>query len=294
MELSQIKYFLDAAKTQHFSRSAERLHIAQPALSKSIHKLEDELGVPLFTHLGRNVVLTEYGKYLRDKLTPLIDALNDIPTELEQMAQGEDHTVRLSVLAASNIVTHAIIDFKKKHPDINFHVLQAPENKLYDIEITTGIPPKKKEVSDNHFTVTEEIFLAVPDTDKYKNKTSIDLAELHNEGFISLFGSRELRSICDNFCHTAGFEPNIIFESDSPHAVKNMIGANLGVGFWPEFSWGKIRNSRVRILEISSPKCSRDILVDYKSIKGDNRYAKHFYEYLKKYLIEKKNNSETS
>lgn len=292
MELSQLRYFLDAAKTQHISKSAQRLHIAQPALSKSIHKLEEELGVPLFTHKGRNVVLTQYGEYLNEKLSPLINTLDEIPSELERMAKGENYTIRLSVLAASTIVTHAIMDFKKKYPKINFRVLQTPKNELYDIEITTALFHNRKTSSENHFIIAEKIFLAVPDTEKYKNRTSIDLSEVQNEGFISLFGSKQLRSICDSFCNNAGFEPNIVFESDSPHAVKNMIGANLGVGFWPEFSWGKIRNDRVKILEISSPVCSRDILIDYNNIKSDNRYAAHFYEFLKKYFISKKNSGQ--
>ena len=139
MELSQLRYFLDAAKTQHISKSAQRLHIAQPALSKSIHKLEEELGVPLFTHKGRNVVLTQYGEYLNEKLSPLINTLDEIPSELERMAKGENYTIRLSVLAASTIDTHAIMDFKKKYPKINFRVLQTPKNELYDIEITTAL-----------------------------------------------------------------------------------------------------------------------------------------------------------
>ena len=62
MEITQIRYFLDAAQTQHITKSAQRLCIAQPALTKSIHNLENELGVPLFTHKGRNIVLTQYGE----------------------------------------------------------------------------------------------------------------------------------------------------------------------------------------------------------------------------------------
>ena len=67
MEINQMRYFLEVASTQHVTRSAERLHIAQPALSKAIHNLEQELGVPLFASKGRNIVLTEYGNIFRKK-----------------------------------------------------------------------------------------------------------------------------------------------------------------------------------------------------------------------------------
>ena len=56
MEITQMKYFLEVAKTQHMTQSANKLHIAQPALTQSIHRLENELGVPLFLHKGRNIV----------------------------------------------------------------------------------------------------------------------------------------------------------------------------------------------------------------------------------------------
>ena len=288
MELTHIRYFLDTAKTQHITKSAQRLHIAQPALSKSIHKLEEELGVPLFSKQGRNIVLTPYGKYLYDRLMPLMSTLEDIPQEIAHMAQIENRTIRLSVLAASTITTHAIIEYKKKHPDINFHVLQSPGNELYDIEITTNFFRSSNASSENTFAITEDIYLAVPDSDKYHDMTSIKLSDVKDEGFISLFGSKQLRGICDEFCRKSGFEPNVVFESDSPHAVKNMIGAHLGVGFWPEFSWGKINTDQVKLLKIIDPDCSRNIFIDYKNSKSDDKETLKFYNFLKKYFVSKK------
>lgn len=289
MDLSQIRYFLETAKTQHITKSAEKLHIAQPALTKSIHKLQAELGVPLFMRKGRNIVLTRYGQYLMDKLQPLVTALDTVQSDLAHMADAEKHTVRLSVLAASTLVTQAIIEYKKEHPKVNFHVLQSPEHELYDIEITTNLFYNSDNPEDDRFVCTEKIFLAVPDTEKYASRTSVNLSEVKDEGFISLFGSRHLRSICDKFCHHVGFEPNIIFESDSPYAVKNMIAANLGIGFWPEFTWGEVNNTNVKLLEIENPICQRDILITYKGIKADSSYSKDFFRFLTSYFERYKN-----
>lgn len=283
MELSQIRYFLEAAQTEHITKSADKLHIAQPALTKSIHNLEKELNVPLFTRKGRNVVLTPYGKHLKDRLLPLINSIDSLAGEFHHMAETENHTVRLSVLAASTIITQAIIEYKKKYPNINFHVLQNPENELFDIEITTNLFYNKT-ASDNTFVCSEDIFLAVPNNEKYKDMTCVNLYDLKDEGFISLFGSKQLRTICDKFCRHAGFEPNIIFESDSPYAVKNMIGANLGVGFWPQFTWGEVNNSQVKLLKITNPICKRDIIVTHKSIKTDNTHTESFYRFLRRYI----------
>ena len=109
MELTQLKYFLEVAESQHITKSAQKLHIAQPALSQSIRRLETELRVPLFASKGRNIVLTEYGKYLKEKLQPVIEELDSIPSQLQTMAKLESETIHLNVLAASTLVTEAII-----------------------------------------------------------------------------------------------------------------------------------------------------------------------------------------
>ena len=102
MELYHLRYFLMVAETEHLTLSAERLHIAQPSLTKVMHNLEAELGVPLFIHKGRRIVLSEYGQFLRDRLVPLMRELDGLPDELRSMMQDGSETIRLNVLAASS------------------------------------------------------------------------------------------------------------------------------------------------------------------------------------------------
>ena len=288
MEITQMKYFLEVAKTQHMTQSANKLHIAQPALTQSIHRLENELGVPLFLHKGRNIVLTEYGKYLKGKLEPIVEELEAIPEQMRIMANLENETIHLNVLAASTLVTEAIIEYNSKHPNVNFKVLQNAESKLYDVQVTTRLfYQKSEELPNNEFICTENIFLAVPNVPKFRGRKAIELIELKDAPFISLLGSRELRSICDKFCHRAGFEPKIIFESDSPAAVKNMIAAKMGVGFWPEFTWGSLQTKDILFLDIVEPSCHRDILIDYKENKVDSAEVLEFFNYLKEFFVKK-------
>ncbi|MCM1544718.1 MAG: LysR family transcriptional regulator [Ruminococcus sp.] len=286
MELTQIRYFLEVAKTQHITKSAEKLHIAQPALTQAIHRLEKDLRVPLFVSKGRNIMLTEYGKYLQKKLEPLMDEFDSIPNQLQTMAKLESDTIHLNVLAASKIVTEAIIEYKKIHDEVNFQFMQSTEGQLYDIGVTTHLFYQLPEENpENIFGCTEKIFLAVPNTHRFAKMTSVRLADVKDEGFISLMGSRQLRWICDRYCRHAGFEPRIIFESDSPAAVRNMIAANIGIGFWPEFTWGEIGTDKVVLLDISDPICRRDIIIDYKQNKIDSGVVVDFFDFLKDYFI---------
>ena len=126
--------------------------------------------------------------------------------------------------------------------------------------------------------------MAVPAQGRFAHMDSVCLSDLREEGFISLQGTSQLRMICDAFCRHAGFTPHVIFESDNPGAVRNMIAANMGVGFWPEFSWEKVENKRVKLLPITDPLCSRDILITYKKNKTDNSKAENFYRFLKRYF----------
>lgn len=285
MEMTQLRYFLEVAESQHMTASAEKLHIAQPALSQAIKRFERELGVPLFEAKGRNIVLTEYGKYLREQLLPIVERLDSIPEQLRTMAKLRGETIHLNVLAASTLVTSAIIDYKSLNEDVNFQLLQNSQSDVFDIEISTKLLHRGEPVrSADRFVCNEKIFLAVPANGKYSAVSSVTLKEVESEGFISLMGSRQFRFICDRFCRAAGISPKIIFESDNPTAVKNMIAANLGVGFWPEFSWGKLDNDSVKLLSVTDPECSRDLVLTCRRNKRDNKTVEEFFEYLKDYF----------
>ena len=288
MELQQIRYFLDVAQTQHVTRSAERLHLAQPALTRSIHRLEEELQVPLFIRKGRGILLTEYGKVFRDRLAPLLEELERLPAELQSMAKEEVKTVRLNVLAASSMITSAVIAYKKKNPDVRFQVIQKSEIGDCDIEISTKMFYQSAQKKEDEFVCGERIFLAVPNAAPYAGKEKIKLAEVAEEGFIVLSGSRMFRNICDRFCHHAMFQPKVFFESDSPSAVKNMIAANIGVGFWPEFTWGKLHGSDVLLLEIEEPICSRDLIFTRFQNREDSGAAEDFFRFLYQYTLRMK------
>lgn len=285
MELTQIKYFLEVAQSEHVTRSAEKLHIAQPALSQSIHRLEEELNVPLFIPKGRGIMLSRYGRYLYKKLDPIMKEMENLPEEMRSMAKLEDSTIHLNVLAASTLVADAVIEYQRIDDSVHVQFKQNDQTDLYDICVTTSLFYQQPEVkNDRMYVCTEKIYLAVPNIPRFRGRKSISLRDVSDEDFISLLGSRQLRQICDKYCNSAGIKPNIVFESDSPAAVRNMIAANMGVGFWPDFSWGTLESDKVLLLEIDDPVCSRDILITYKKNKLENARTEAFYHFLTGYF----------
>ena len=283
MELLQLEYFMATANLEHMTRAAESLHIAQPALSQSIKRLETELGVKLFSRTGRNIRLTEAGLKLQKRLTPILDALEKIPAELADATDIAERTVSLKILSASELITDIIIEYKDMHPEIIFQLSQSLDATGWDIKVTStsqGSPAPEE-----HSVFHEEIFLAVPLSSGISASESIDLAQVRKAPFISLSKARPFRVLCDNLCMSKGFTPNVIFESDNPGAVRDLIGAGLGVAFWPAYSWGKFHSDKVKLLPISSPICGRDIIVMQQKNPSSN-VKKDFYKFLVDRLAE--------
>lgn len=283
MELQQLRYFMEVARTQHITRSAEKLHIAQPSLSQSIRRLENELGVKLFEARGRNIMLTEHGRFLRDKLEPLLQRLDALPEQIREMADPEQTTIRLHVTAASLIVSEAIIEYRRSHDKVNFQFLLGADASLFDVSIegrfASTAAPK------DGFSLNEKIFLAVPNAPRYAELNRVRLNDFRSAGFISLVSHTQFRRICDSFCTEAGFYPHIAFESDSPDTVRNMISAHMGVGFWPAFTWGRLCSDDMRLLDISEPMCRRSIAIRLQKNRVDSRIVEDFYAFLCDYFM---------
>ena len=285
MELTQLRYFAAVAELQHVTRAAERMHVAQPAITKSIHRLEDELGVPLIASRGRNIVLTDYGCALYGMLREPLAALDQIPDQMQQLARRSAYTLHINVLAASRAVTEAVIAYKHDHSEILFSIMQNELTQSCDLSVDTLTEKRSTpETAENTVSFQEQILLAVPSHSLYSGLRSIDLKELKEEGFICLAGNRKFRKICDQFCQMAGFHPKIIFESDSPATVRNLIGAGSGIGFWPEHTWGAVGED-VKLVPIANPQCSRELQISLHPQDSARTALVHpFYHYLIHYF----------
>ena len=281
MELFQLRYFLEVARQQHVRRSAEALHVSQPAVTNAIHRLESEIGVPLFVPSGRSIQLSPYGKALYDEILPLYESLDSLPDKIKKLEPRESVTIRLNVFAAWFIVMETILEFQRIDPNVCFKVTRSETQELSDITVFTiqHYRPKKRK-SDNLFVCSEEIFLAVPDIPRFREKDTIRLDEVTDLGFVQISEKLYFRSICDAFCRTAGVHPNTVFESDDPGAVRAMICNNAGVGFWPEFALGSVFTERILFKRIEEPRFVRDIVVEKHALSHDNIHVQVFYDYL--------------
>ena len=281
MDIQKLKYFQTTARLEHITRAAEVLHISQPSLTQAIHLLEDELGVPLFRREGRRVVLTEFGVYLKQRLDVLIPEFDRLALEMEELKQSVTKKVRLNILAASSFVINAIMEYKKENGEAIFDFEQNETKSNCDILITTnGLSGEPENKCARRFVKKEKIYLAVPKASKYAEVSSIALSEVRDESFIMLSNTRLFGAICSRYCTMAGFYPKVIFESDSPTAVQNIIGMGAGIAFWPEHSWGRLHDESLKLVSIAEPVCERDLIVELHGRHPTSVYAEDFYNFL--------------
>ncbi len=282
MELQQLRYFLEVSKDCNITSAAERLHIAQPALSQSIKRLENDLGVELFTRRGRHIYLNAAGSALVREATPLLRSIDNLPAKLMDIAGVMNRTVKINVLSASRLITDIIIAYKEINPDVNFLFQQEQNDSDWDVRISTGIH--------NHLTegevaaLDEEIFLAVPKVWSHISEDSVKLSNFGKSPFISFAGAVPFKTLCDSFCQMAGISPEIIFKSDNPASVRDLIGAGLGVAFWPAYSWGSLTSDKVRLLHISEPVCRRTIILTKNQNLIPGSPQDDFYRFIIEYI----------
>lgn len=267
MEVSflALSYFQKVARLEHLSQAAQELHVAQPSLSRTIRSLETELGVPLFDHQGRNIVLNQYGKVFLKYVDRILLSADGAKKELDELKRSESAKVTLSIYAASKIIPSLLSAFRQEHPHICFQILQQNPLQPYaaDLNLFSSAYPAD---SDHSVTLLEEeIVLAIPKTDPRAVSDALPLSDFSEDDFISLQPGKSLRTITDGYCAAAGFVPRINLECDSPGTVREFIRAGLGVSFVPRVTWSGVNDENIAFVRISAPRCRRYISLSWNA-----------------------------
>lgn len=241
MELLQLHYFRTVAALEHMTKAAEQLHVAQPALSKTISRLEEDLGVPLFDRANRQIRLNPFGKAYLAKVEAALSLLEEGKKEVMDMAGLERGTIRIATNAL-NRLTPAISAFRERYPDIRFRINQIAPAESYRIEMLLkqgdadlGFGP----LSFHKPTIREcpvlhtEVYLAVPHGHRFERLSDIALVQAADEPFIEYKPGHPFREVNDAISRRAGIQRTIVCEVEEPAALGSLVQAGLGVAFVP-------------------------------------------------------------
>src|SRR5690606_25943812 len=127
MELRQLYYFVKVAKREHVTRAAEELHVAQSAVSRQIHQLEEQLGVKLFLQKGRNLQLTPVGQLFLKRPEAIIADLERAIIEIHEFIDPENGEIRLGFphSLGTHLIPKVVSMFRKAHPNVRFRFKQG-------------------------------------------------------------------------------------------------------------------------------------------------------------------------
>jgi LysR family transcriptional activator of glutamate synthase operon len=287
MRLSQLRYFCVVAKYESITRASEDLRISQPSLSKTIIELEDELGVPLFDRIGRNIQLNDRGKLFYSKIKDSLDLIDSAKSEAIDSTMEPAGEINLLILAASLIMPDIIVQFQKKYPKIKFNLHQQVRHDLrfsdeYDLCISAT--PMDYSGLETLTLLTEEIVLVVPKGHKLASRKEIELAEAADCQFLAYSPGPSLRVLLDGLCYMAGFSPKIIFEGDSVSMLHAMIQAEMGVTLLPVYTYKSLSPNNTVSIKISKPVAQRKINLSWNGDKYMPKQCQLFMDFCLEYF----------
>lgn len=287
MELLQLKYFAVTAREENMTRAAAILHIAQPALSQTIHRLEEELGVKVFDRCGKRIRLNDAGKELLNTAEPIIATLAALPEKLQAIADENAETISLNVLVASHIATRMMIAYREIRPDANFKMNRNAESLDWELRLS-AVSGQGGTVPRNSIRlIEEEICLAVQADSPFAAMDEIELQTVKNEPFLTFPENMPYHSLCSRMWSEAGITPRVSLESDNPQSLRELIAKGMGVALWPQYSWEEADKKEIRLLRITNPRTSRIVTITKNPRKKISDAAEKFLEFSIEYFREK-------
>ncbi len=290
MELLQLYYFQVTARCEHISAAARQLHIAQPALSQTIRRLENELGTPLFDRTGRHIRLNRYGKIFLKYTDTVLNALTDARAEISEALCASRQQVTLCVLAASSLLPDILEQFTLQYPNIRFQIIQSASDMEVtpEIDLTIHAAPKaltKAPAGPSGCILLEEpMVIALPSGHSLAACRSLALKDLADQPFASLHKNSNLFQITKYYCNQAGFDPQISLSCDNPQAFRELLRLNLGIAMIPTLSWPDMSAYGIVTRPISDMDCRRYLLLSWDPNRYLNQSAKLLRDFLKTYF----------
>ncbi|MEB1808651.1 MAG: LysR family transcriptional regulator [Bacillaceae bacterium] len=288
MEWQQLEYFQKVAQVEHFTRAAEELFISQPALSRSIARLEKDLGVPLFERSGRTVKLNRYGRMFLSKVNESLQLIEDGKQELTDIVHPDHGQIALSFLhtLGSHLVPDLIGQYRKTFPHVKFQLFQSTADVLIE-QLTTGevdlcLTSAPVQTTGFHWEklFSEQLYIIVPKSHRLAGRKGIKLEEIADEPFIGFKEGVGLRTITDQLCQDAGFTANITFEGQEVSTVNGLVSAGLGVSLIPERKG--LDETEVSKIEVLDYECTRSIGIAWV----ESRYIPQVVQQFKGFVSE--------
>ncbi|MEV9650802.1 LysR family transcriptional regulator [Bacillus sp. S2(2019)] len=286
MEWEQLEYFQTLAKLEHVTKAAVELSISQPALSRSIARLENHLGVQLFDRYKRSIKLNAYGRRFLIRVETILYEYQEGKNEIQSILNPFKGEVSLGFLhtLGTTVVPLAIKDFQSQYPDIHFQLKQNHSYWLLD-QLKKGELDlcllASVEIDDTLQWMplwTEDLYLFVSNTHPLSAVEEVRLEALANEPFIVLKHGYALRRTVEDLFSSAQIQPEIVFESEEVATAAGFISAGLGISILPDLKG--LDQTNMTKIRIQSSGCKRTIGLAWIKDRSVSPVVHTFKQYL--------------
>ena len=289
MEVDQLRYFLRVAERGNFTRAAEELNISQPALSRSIQKLEEELGQPVFERKTRSVALTDAGTLLQSRAQQILALIEDTKAEISD--DGRSGQIRIGAIPtiAPFFLPNLLRQFSTEFPaasiivqeDTTDHLLKRCTQGEIDLAILAlPVPAKYLEVEE---LFQEELLLVLPLDHPLVNKPQIRLNDIKALPFVLLDEAHCLSDNIVSFCRQRSFHPVAVEQTSQLAMVQELVSLSHGISMVPQMARKLDQSDRRVYRSMSGTRPVRKIAMVWNPYRFQSRLLQAFQERLRTY-----------
>ncbi len=273
MELRQLRYLVSLSEERSFTRAAAREHIAQPALSQQIQRLEREAGVPLVERTTRSVVITDAGEMLVARARRMLAEMEAAREELESLRGVMTGRVVIGAMHTMGPVDISLVlaGYHRLHPGVELTVREQSSEELAEMlrvdELDLAFLSVTERIESHglglHQLLAEELAVIVAPAHPLAPRATVRMRDLSGERFISFREGARLRELLVGAGRQNGFEPNVMLESNEAGRIRRLVSRGLGVAILPR-SDAAGPGAEVAVLRLTSPSLSRDITLAWR------------------------------
>lgn len=273
MDLRHLRYFVAVAEELHFTKAAERLHIAQPPLSKQIRQLEAEMGVTLLQRTNRHIELTDAGRVFLDKARQILQATSSAITETQRTQRGEIGKLAVGFFEHTSytFLPPILRAYRQRYPTVEvllrwFPVVeQVHALERGDVDISFVRPVAAFDDIASETLLKERFVLALPSDHHLAHADAVELSECAEERFI-IYGQRmapDFHAMIYRLCGLAGFVPQIALEVGQVYTTLGLVSSGAGIAFVPE-SVQRVRFENVIYRPLKDKQSDIEVLLAWK------------------------------
>ncbi|KQR99499.1 hypothetical protein ASG12_01345 [Williamsia sp. Leaf354] len=239
--MPKLAQFAAVAESEHMTNAAAALGVPQPTVSRSLARLEAELGTQLFVRQGRSVRLTPAGRTFAHHVARAIDEITaGIAQTLDSVDPGRGRVAfGFPLTMGGDTVPRVVRDFHRQHPRVSLDLMQGSGEDLLDalrgnrIDLTLLTPPPAAPEIESITVQYQYLRLLVPRGHRLADQRRVRLAEVRDEPFVGFPDSYWISAIIRGLCDRAGFTPSVVFRSRESETIRGLVTTGLGVAVMP-------------------------------------------------------------